>query len=495
MEEYKARWQELSDLEEQANLIAVLEQLGITTEDILSMSDAAFNAFKEDYLSILKDMYAGNDVMLGSLSAIAGVDMSSVVGYLEKTASYFHSISQSSGGLNEISDGLDGMAAPAQTAGEKLQGVTDALNQLTEDVSHYVLPAVDTQNFLSVFSEENGILSVLSGFVARFQAICSEIPDIWNSALAEAFGGSESADPLNNSGAVARYSELFEPMLEALEGCRESMDTKLQECNELWTTFQSDLASIIGVGGDSEEGSDKEKSDRGTAESVSKNGESEGSSESIVGTIQEGGRLIEEALNGENGWTSSFCAAKDNITQAAAELQANLHSIAAGIVACVESMAEETVNAAIEAIAAINMAERAAGYGGNHPSPSPYSGSGHSHSGSEAFNSAGKNNLLSGLGQSALPSDYERPLYRAGQEFETLFYENAQATSLNNDLLKKQYDESLRSVNSVSNSVTQNTQEINQEFYVSLPNVTDTTSAAALLRDLEALGTKKLQAF
>lgn len=118
LEDYKSRWDELADLEEQAKMQMVLEQLGVSTEEILSMSDSAFQNFKNNYLAILSDIYAGNDQMLASIGNMANVDMSGITGYLEQTQAYIDS-------LNQID---------LTTANEAIAATGDAFKQTAESV-------------------------------------------------------------------------------------------------------------------------------------------------------------------------------------------------------------------------------------------------------------------------------------------------------------------------------------------------------------------------
>ncbi|MEY8524716.1 hypothetical protein AALA90_17040, partial [Lachnospiraceae bacterium 38-10] len=210
-----------------------------------------------------------------------------------------------------------------------------------------------------------------------YKEICNGIPEIWNNSLAEAFGqGGGSGDPL--AGGLpndTKYDALFYPLVEALNNCRTNMESKLKECLGVFSTFQADLSGIIGIsgGGDSEESGLSQhgaEGGKGNGSGVDKNSESEGGSGTIVGAIQEGGALIEQALNGEeNSWSASFITAAGSI-----------HGTASYIVECIESMVETIVNACIAAIDAINMLERAEGGSGNHPAPPPYSRVGHAHS-------------------------------------------------------------------------------------------------------------------
>ncbi len=101
LEDYKARWQELAGIEEQAKMEAALQGLGISTEDILNLSDSAFQAFQEQYLGILQKMYDGSDDILGILQRIGGVSAGSLrplAGDLDSVADSIQRVSSSIGG-------------------------------------------------------------------------------------------------------------------------------------------------------------------------------------------------------------------------------------------------------------------------------------------------------------------------------------------------------------------------------------------------------------
>ena len=83
LEDYKSRWTELAEMEDQAKILAQLEQMGISTSDILGMSEATFQNFKTNYIGILTKMYSGSNQMLASLSEVANVDMSPLSSSLE----------------------------------------------------------------------------------------------------------------------------------------------------------------------------------------------------------------------------------------------------------------------------------------------------------------------------------------------------------------------------------------------------------------------------
>ena len=83
---------------------------------------------------------------------------------------------------------LDNTAQSSSNAAGKVQSVATALNNLSNDVSNYQMPALNTDNFVSVFAEDGGILTALNSFMERYKEICDCIPENLNNSLAEAFG-------------------------------------------------------------------------------------------------------------------------------------------------------------------------------------------------------------------------------------------------------------------------------------------------------------------
>ena len=341
-------------------LNSIISQYSDTSDMLRTIEDAT--------LADIQNMVAQYGVLPENLMPIAdaAVKMADTLGTVDTS------------GFNT---NLDNTAQSSSNAAEKVQGVTTALNNLSNDVSNYQMPALNTDNFTSAFAEDGGILTALNSFMERYKEICDGIPEIWNNSLAEAFGqGGGNGDPL--AGGLAndtKYDALFEPLIDALNNCKTNMEAKLKECLETFTTFQSDLSGIIGVGGGSSEDSSSSQSEaegakgKGSGSSKGSGGEKDsesgGGSDTIVGAIVEGGKLIDQALNGEeDSWNASFLTAAGSI-----------HNTAAYIVECIESMVETIVNACIAAIDAINMLERAEGGAGNHPTPPPYSRVGHTH--------------------------------------------------------------------------------------------------------------------
>ena len=334
-------------------LNSIISQYSDTSDMLRTIEDAT--------LADIRDMVAQYGVLPENLMPItdAIADITNVMGTVDTS------------GYNA---NLDSTAQSSANATEKVQGVTTALNNLSNDVASYQMPALNTENFMSAFSEEGGILSALNGFMERYKEICDGIPEIWNNSLAEAFGqGGGNGDPL--AGGLAndtKYDALFDPLVKALNNCRTNMEEKLKECLGVFSTFQADLSGVIGISGGTEDSGASQsgaEGGKGKGSGSEKKSESGSGSDTIVGAIVEGGKQIDKALNGEeDSWSASFIDAAGSI-----------HNTADYIVECIESMVETIVDACISAIEAINMLEQAEGGSGNHPAPVPYIRIGHGH--------------------------------------------------------------------------------------------------------------------
>lgn len=336
------------------------------------------------------------------------------------------------------------------------------------------------------------------------------------------------------------------------------MEAKLKECLETFTTFQADLSGIIGVGGseDSSASQSGAESANGKGSGGEKKSESSGNSDTIVGAIQEGGKLIDKALNGEeDSWSASFNTAKDSI-----------HETATSIVDCIESMVETVVDACIKAIEAINMLASADENNPNNPTPSPYGKVGHAHAeGINGTKTDEKDSIVSEYGQremtvfpngktvitdtptamdmpkgtvvynkeqtekilknkvTATGNAYTdgtddsiwttladgtkvRPLQPGDKMWDMYQKFDAYFKSIDGNLEKlvpnslyeqnREWNKLADQISYVSNITNNNRnvqQPIHNEIHVTLPNVTNATSAESLLRDLESIGRKKFQ--
>lgn len=189
MEDYKSRWQELSELEEQARLTSMLEQLGISTNDILSMSEEAFARFRDEYIGILADVYSGSDSMLSALAEATGQNVEGLGSYLEATQGYIDSlgalgeaISPVADAVNAVTNALTGGGGDETEAngGNGTGGLTGAMDSL-KNTADDVLGEDDGEN-----PEGNG-----AGIIGRFGRLETAVTDV---TAAIGHNGNDDAD-------------------------------------------------------------------------------------------------------------------------------------------------------------------------------------------------------------------------------------------------------------------------------------------------------------
>lgn len=107
MEDYKSRWEELQELQEEAQFRANLKDLGFDLDAILNMDEGQFAKFKEEYVGIIADMYEGNESMTNALAEVLGTSADQLGSYLESTAGQTQNMVDA---LNNLGTPLDQMA-------------------------------------------------------------------------------------------------------------------------------------------------------------------------------------------------------------------------------------------------------------------------------------------------------------------------------------------------------------------------------------------------
>lgn len=149
LEEYRDRWQELADIEEQAKMEVYLKRLGITTEDVLNMSESAFESFKGTYLGMLQEMYSGNDEMIDMLHKFGGVSTDTLrplAGTLEDTTEsldrFSDSTSTASTNASDISENVTTLNKGTGDLNSTLSEVSDSLDGILGDQKLEALPTL-----------------------------------------------------------------------------------------------------------------------------------------------------------------------------------------------------------------------------------------------------------------------------------------------------------------------------------------------------------------
>lgn len=261
MEKQQSKWDELLELKNQAEMMALLEQLGITEEQILNDSGAAYEAFKDQYLSVLRDMYDGNDSILAQFDKLTGMDVSGMTGYIEATVEAFD-------GLSEGAKSLDDLSAKADGAKKSVEGLTNAISGTGS-------AKVNNTGITTTSQGKDGQVSSGGSLTDAIQ----DLPSV----------GHEEFDVS------------IQEILTVLDEFITSLEEKWQQVTDITTNALT--------GGSSGEGKEKSVPGGGTPGVIQKKGgeEKEGSSGGVVGILQQAVEQVNSLLNGEEeSFMSSF---------------------------------------------------------------------------------------------------------------------------------------------------------------------------------------------
>ena len=259
LEDYKSRWDELAEIEEQAKVLVLLEQMGISTNDVLSMSESAFQGFKESYTGLLTEMYKDNDKMLESLSKVAGVDMSSLNGYLidaknsiddlknadlSNLSDSFDNVTASAGNTSNAINGSGGSSTKSSGSGNQATGSSsgtgDSLKAAIKDETESAIEDLTAQKEL--FNGDKGLTN----------AVQEVIDKIGGSSGGEgsAEGSQESEGDSNNLTSALKEQTAQalneETGIPAQKRAWEELDEPLDQAEKLITTIRKTLEDLDG---------------------------------------------------------------------------------------------------------------------------------------------------------------------------------------------------------------------------------------------------------
>lgn len=298
LEDYKSRYEELSDMESDAKAMADLKELcetmGITVDEVLNMSDEAFQAFRDNYTSILADIYSGNDQMTSALAEQAGkttdqlgsyladtqefvdglnaLDLSSTAEGLETTASGMDKVAKSSGNAAEKLDKVSTASSNAETSTKTASESMSALNDASSGVSSNIDAVASSLNAIP----DSAKITELSG---SFERLAGAIV-----AVSKALGMNEES---SIGGLATALSNLSNITLEGNEGGLITQFTNLKNA------VSSVSAAISGGGNSNAEGA--------SDATVGTDGESGDNASSLTGSLETLKTTADTTLGGGNG--------------------------------------------------------------------------------------------------------------------------------------------------------------------------------------------------
>lgn len=274
LEAYKSRWEELAELKEQAEFQRQLEELGLSSVDILNMSEEAFQSFKTQYSEALNAYLAASGATEEELANMAG------------------SVDKLGSSSSTASSGIKSAAGATQELKDSAQGISDEMSN--------TVTAIEGLNSVSL----KGLQLTFTNLINTIQSVSEAIGALSTGATESGVGGLV--------GAISALNAVN------LGGDGEGIIDKF---NKLKEAVSQVSAAITGGAGAADTGIDL--TDRGfpSATGQSTTSGSDGSA-GLIGAIEEQGQIAETVLSEEiprfNGEEESLLGAVTDVTTAIA---------------------------------------------------------------------------------------------------------------------------------------------------------------------------------
>ena len=304
LEDYKSRWEELKELQEQAEVIALFEEMGIKTEDILNMSGDAFEQFKQRYLSTLAEMNQDSSFLdaLSKVSGVARESFGNITNVAQEELSKMNQLGADAGqgfvdGWNEKSEELK--ASTKQTAQDAVDAFAEGQNSHSpsEDYKQLAYDAIDglllgvnerRQEFIDSVKSlaQEGALAFGEAFTSEESGLVNSFDNLklLISSVADAIGLGENATIGSLYSALSALSTF---------SLGEEGTGIISQFQALKTAVDEVTSAINGGGAMATDGGGLATNASGGATKPS--GE-EGGSSGLTGAIQEIGTVTNETL-------------------------------------------------------------------------------------------------------------------------------------------------------------------------------------------------------
>lgn len=406
LEDTKSKFEDLSEVFENAQMEATLKELGINMDALLAGSEEEFNKLKTAYIGILSDISRGNDGVIDQLSRLGGVSAESI-SYLENTKGAFESLGEttvaplveevdgivestgelsSSAGdvstaINDVGTNASAASASIAPLNEELDRLKNLLDELVTLFASFQFPEIGDENY----AQKLETVATAFGNIAEK---CKEFQNIDFSSVIGSVGDTPT-DPTDGiategtgtgfKGLVTALSDavaIIQSQMDALQGALETGNDafsdqikKIQnDYIPAWEGLQTRLAEIIGVGG----GGDKKDGKKQGSNKKDSKSESDSGDGSIIDIMQTGGDEVSAKL--DDPWLKSFneFATGENSVQSICELiktivnnmASSIQDQCAAAAKALQDLAEQALNSSIS-VGGGNGGGKSRGGGGN----------------------------------------------------------------------------------------------------------------------------------
>ena len=182
LDKTKSRWEELADLKEEAEMKGkmeeILSQYGITADDVVNMSEETFQAFKNDYLAMLSDLYSGNEQMQSAIAETAGTTTDQLESYIAKTQEYIDSLismdmSDTATSMDNTAESMDKLSTATSDANENTKAMSENMGTLSTNTAELGENATAVSDALSSIPDAEKFNVLTTSFTNLAEAIKS----------------------------------------------------------------------------------------------------------------------------------------------------------------------------------------------------------------------------------------------------------------------------------------------------------------------------------
>lgn len=351
LEDTKSKFEELSDVFENAQMEATLKELGINMDALLAGSEEEFEKLKTAYIGILADISRGNDDVMSQLSRLGGASAESV-SYLESTKGAFENLGETTLGtlpeeVETVAESTGNLSTSASEASTAVDTVNTSVSSATANLTPFNDKLTELKTLIdelvTLFSSftfpeigDEGYTAKLNAIADAFENIANKCKELQSIDFSSVIGAGVSAEAPDAAGGETAQSG-FMGLASAIQSAVSIIDIQMQnlklalqtgdtafddqiaiieeEYIPAWEKLQERLAEIIGVGG----GGDGTDKDGKSKDKKSKDSET-GADGSIIGIMQTGGEEVSAKL--EDPWLKSFndFATGENSVQTICEL-------------------------------------------------------------------------------------------------------------------------------------------------------------------------------
>lgn len=182
LDKTKSRWEELADLKEEAEMKGkmeeILSQYGVTADDVVNMSEETFQAFKNDYLAMLSDLYSGNEQMQSAIAETAGTTTDQLESYIAKTQEYIDSLitmdmSDTAASMDNTAESMDSLSTATSDANENTKEMSDNMGTLSTNTAELGENAAAVSDALSSIPDAEKFNAITTSFTNLAEAVRS----------------------------------------------------------------------------------------------------------------------------------------------------------------------------------------------------------------------------------------------------------------------------------------------------------------------------------